>query len=159
VHAAGNRVAVDIESSVPLGREQLSSALSHSDLVFCSQDGLDLATGSRDPQIGANFLLNLGPELVVVTQGARGAWAVTQQNRYFGPAFPVQTVDTTGAGDCFHAAFLSRYLQGERLEYCLNFANAAAAISVQQVGARSGLPTQADVNAFLKTVEDGADER
>jgi sugar/nucleoside kinase (ribokinase family) len=159
VHAAGNRVAVDIESSAPLSGAQLHTALGCSDVIFCSQDGLALATGSRDPQTGANFLLGLGPELVVVTQGARGAWAITRQTSIFGPAFPVQPVDTTGAGDCFHAAFLSRFLQGEPLEACLSFANAAAAISVQQVGARAGLPTQAEVATFLKAVRGETGER
>ena len=159
VHAAGNRVAVDIELSAPLGGDPLRSALGVSDLIFCSQDGLALATGTRDPQMGANFLLKLGAELVVVTQGARGAWAVTQDHSSFDPAFSVQPADTTGAGDCFHAAFLFNYLQGEPLQACLNFANAAAALAVQQVGARAGLPTRAEVDAFLKTIEGDAGER
>jgi sugar/nucleoside kinase (ribokinase family) len=73
----------------------------------------------------------------------------------FVPAFSVPAVDTTGAGDCFHAAYLFGYLQDWNVIQCLHFAHAAAALSVQQVGARGGLPTREQVEEFLAIHEQG----
>lgn len=58
-------------------------------------------------------------------------------------------VDTTGAGDCFNAVFLSGLVKGLDLVEAANYANAAAALSIQHVGARAGLPTEADTRSFL----------
>jgi sugar/nucleoside kinase (ribokinase family) len=142
-HAGGARLVLDIESSSPMGGTDLLEGLKSADLVFCSQGGLALAAGDSDIAAGAKSILELG-------QGGRGAYAATQAGAsVFSPAFSVPVVDTTGAGDCFHAAFMAGFLQGQPLEECLRFANAAAALSTLQMGARQGLPSRADVTAFL----------
>jgi sugar/nucleoside kinase (ribokinase family) len=61
----------------------------------------------------------------------------------------VPTVDTTGAGDCFHAALIAARLDGATLHEALAFATAAASIKVQHWGARGGLPTRPEVEALL----------
>jgi ribokinase len=153
-HAGEGKLALDIESSSPLSGAALLAALQVADLVFCSQGGLALAAGENELQGGAQFILTHGPQLVVVTQGARGATAFTAGGEVtFSPGFSVPVVDTTGAGDCFHAAFMASSLKGDSLAECLRFANAAAALSTQQLGARGGLPTRAEVEAFLAPIE------
>jgi sugar/nucleoside kinase (ribokinase family) len=149
VHFHGGIVAVDIESSSPVSGQDLEAIVGQCDLVFCDRSGLQFATGKPDLETGAQLLIEWGAQLVCVTAGAQGAWAMRQAEVQFAPAFPVKAVDTTGAGDCFHAAYLFAYLQGMLPDQALPFANAAAALSVQSIGARGGFPTLDQVYAFI----------
>lgn len=162
VHANGGLAVVDLEGSSPIQGEALRTDLRTCDLVFTNPRGLALAAGEPLPGLlpvgeqetwiakRAEDLLDLGVKLVCVTLGRRGAWACTRQEGVFSPAFDVPVVDTTGAGDCFHAAFLKAYLDGQPLAQILRFANAAAALSIQKIGARPGLPTLSAVERFLQ---------
>ena len=69
--------------------------------------------------------------------------------RFARPASPSHAVDTTGAGDVFRAGFIHGRLSGWPLERTLRFANAAAAVSCTRLGALSGVPSPADVEAML----------
>jgi sugar/nucleoside kinase (ribokinase family) len=106
-------------------------------------------TGLEDPEAAARALLDLGPELVVVTLGERGCAVWTRQEHFRVPGFPVKAVDTTGAGDAFHGAFLYARLQGWDLRRVVTFANAAAALNCRTLGGRRGLPTRAQVDDLL----------
>lgn len=154
-HDYGTKLAVDIESSSPQQGQALELILRACDIAFFSQGGLKLAARTDEPLEGAKSLLDLGLELVVVTLGAHGAFAVTQDEYAFLPAFSVPAVDTTGAGDCFHAAYLFGYQQGWNITRCLYFAHAAAALSIQHMGARGGLPTREQVDEFLAAQPQG----
>ncbi len=85
----------------------------------------------------------------VVTLGAQGAVAVTPQVERHVPAFPVQAVDPTGAGDAFCGAWAVALAEGLSLEDSLRFANAAGALCVTQAGAEPSLPRREAVDAFL----------
>lgn len=100
------------------------------------------------------MIRDMGPEFVVVTLGSRGAYALSQSGSAFQPAFHVPVVDTTGAGDCFHAACLFGLEQSWPLQQMLRFASAAAALSVQAEGARGLLPDRQQVEDFLKPAGD-----
>lgn len=88
------------------------------------------------------------PERILMTRGIDGAWfadatgKVRQQ-----PAFPVDAVDTTGAGDTFNGALAAYW--GRELPELARLACAASALSVTRKGAQSGMPTQAQLAAFL----------
>ena len=94
-------------------------------------------------------LLDFGPRVVVVTLGARGAIALTATETATQSAFPVEMVDATGAGDCFNAAFLVASQDTKSLAYSLEFACAAAALSVTSAGARAGLPNSENVRRLM----------
>lgn len=152
VHAGGGKIAVDIEASSANQDVPLQDSLQHADYVFCSASGLRWACGQHDPERGARAILTYGPALVVVTMGSRGAYAISRSEQVFQPAYPVRVVDTTGAGDCFHAACLLGIRLAWPLPYMLRFASAAAALSVQAEGARGRLPARRAVEDFLKAV-------
>ena len=154
VHAGGGQVVVDVEASIPLQGQDLLEALCLVDIVFCSEDGIRFASGMQDIDEGAQMLLSLGPSLVVVTMGSRGSAAYQQERNCKVDGFLVPVVDTTGAGDCFHSAFLSGWLKDYPLDRCLRIASAAAAISVGHFGPRGGLPTIDEVDAFLVAHDD-----
>lgn len=96
------------------------------------------------------FFAGLGTKKVVVMTGGReGCWAYLNGKTAHFPAFPVRAVDTTGAGDVFHGAFLARWLETEDVPECIRFAAAAAALKCRKPGGRSGIPTRREAEAFL----------
>lgn len=83
--------------------------------------------------------IKLGPEIVCCTLGERGAVAMVKgsSKMYFSKAVKLQPVDTTGAGDVFHAGFMYGIIQGWSIEKILSFANKIAGISTKYIGGSS----------------------
>jgi ribokinase len=104
--------------------------------------------GARD---FAEKLLALGPKNVLVKMGARGAFLASgDTTRELLPAFKVQAVDSTAAGDAFNGGFAVRLMQGKAIGDALRFASAVAAISVTRKGAQPSMPTAKEVAGFLR---------
>lgn len=87
---------------------------------------------------------------IVVTEGIKGATGCEQGRIFCRPAFRVEAVDTTGAGDSFHAGYLYGLLNGSDMAERLRFGAAAAALKCTQPGARTGAPTRRQLTRFLK---------
>jgi len=151
VHAGGGKTAIDLEGCVSQYQSDVWHVLRHVDLVFSSLDGLQVIAGDEPLDSAAQKVLECGPEMIVMSEGERGARLYAPGVRLFAHAYDVPVADTTGAGDCFHAAFIYCLLQNENLAYCLQFACAAAALAIQHVGAREGLPTADQVRLFMST--------
>ena len=149
VHAGGGLVAVDLESTSPAVGSDLTAALRLTDILFTNRGGLNLLAPGFALEEAARFALDLGILEVVVTRGFLGSSLLTREGEVRSPAFQVEAEDTTGSGDCFHAAYLAARQAGMEGAERLRFANAAAALKVQHLGARGGLPTFAEVEAFL----------
>jgi sugar/nucleoside kinase (ribokinase family) len=150
VHAGGGVMAVDVEANTLVKGKQLEEILRKSDIVFCNRRGLEAYTDTGGLEQGTQMILELGPAFVCVTLGKNGAYLATRDKEYRVPGYKVPVVDTTGAGDCFHAAFLYGYLNNQPLDEVLHFANAAAALSVQELGPRAGIPNRGQVESFIK---------
>lgn len=90
------------------------------------------------------------PKVLIITRGEKGVWYWDRNKVNKLPAFSVPTQDTTGAGDVFHGAFLYAYLKKYPLVEAIMFAQAASALKVQYVGARTGIPRVRAITAFLK---------
>ncbi len=100
------------------------------------------------PDLGRR-LLELGPDTVILKLGDKGAWVVNRRlSRHF-PTYPVKPVDATAAGDTFNGALAAGLAAGGSLPQAIDFANAAAALSVTQPGAQSSIPTRTQVDRFL----------
>ena len=106
----------------------------------------DEATAER----AARDLLAQGPQAIVVKMGDRGAMLVTATERTMVEGFPVQVVDTTGAGDAFTAALTVALAEGQLLPGAVRFANAAGALAVTRFGTMAAMPTRQEVEAFLR---------
>jgi len=91
-----------------------------------------------------------------ITLGVRGSVTFAGDEVISCPAFPVETVDTTGAGDVFHGGYLYGLLQKWPLEDTIRFASAVAAMKCRKVGGRAGIPRLAEVQQFLQ--ERGAEQ-
>ncbi len=106
-------------------------------------------TGVEEPEGAARALLKGRAKAVVVTMGAEGYVVATLEGVRRGPAFKVDTVDTTGAGDAFHGAFALALAWGRPVPDAARFAAAVAALKCRAPGGRTGLPTLAEVEALL----------
>ncbi|MFA5786555.1 MAG: PfkB family carbohydrate kinase [Actinomycetota bacterium] len=112
-------------------------------------------TGRANVEDAAAELLGMGPEIVVVTLGEAGLLAMNGNETLRLPAYDVEVVDTTGAGDVFHGAFIYGLLQEWPLERVCRFASATAALKCTRLGGRQGIPTLDDVKAFLEERGEG----
>ncbi len=139
-------------------RAQMRSLIPRCDVMKLSDEETVLLTGEGDPVRAAERLLRAGPACVAVTLGGEGALVATRQGVRVVPAFPVEAVDTTGAGDAFWGAFLYRLTRSGKRPEALSldeaadfarFANAAASLCV---GRRGGIPAMPG----LKEVEQAA---
>jgi ribokinase len=90
--------------------------------------------------------------VVLVTLGDRGVLACEGESMVHFPAFPVEAVDTTAAGDAFNGALAVGLAAGGSLEQAIPLANAAAALACTKRGAQDSLPQRAEVEAFLRSL-------
>jgi sugar/nucleoside kinase (ribokinase family) len=144
-------LSLDIEATASkVDRKVWNSVLSKLDIAFPNLAGLQHITGHKDPEKAAHYLLAHGVKMVVVTCGSEGVKIFKDNYYYEHLIFPVNVVDTTGAGDCFNGVFISCLARGWTIEKTAKYAAAAAAISIQSIGARKGLPTCEEVEVFLE---------
>ena len=89
------------------------------------------------------------PQILISTGGETGCLAVVSGKTEAFPAYSIHPVDTTGAGDVFHGAFLYGLLNGYALSENIRFASAAAAISCRASGGRDGIPRLEEIRRFI----------
>ena len=91
------------------------------------------------------------PEILVITQGSRGGfiWEKGQAVRY--PVYPVKAIDTNGAGDTFHGAFLVGRIRGMTVYEAASFASAVSALKCTRFGAQDGIPGYEETVEFMET--------
>lgn len=110
---------------------------------------------SKPPEEIAVEMLQYGPSIVCITLGNRGCVVATEQEVFHQPAFRVNVVDTTGAGDVFHGAFIFGLLKGYDVRRTAEFASAVAAIKCTKLGGRAGIPTLQQTEEFLRRYSSG----
>ena len=101
----------------------------------------------------AEWFLERGVKSAVITMGGMGAFVADGELRRMTPAFRVNAVDTTGAGDAYNGGFVTALAEGKSLIEASRFAAATAALSVQKMGTTPSMPTRAEIDAFLKANE------
>jgi len=146
--ARADGVKVSFDANRP--RPGLDELLPLVDVLIASERFPPAYSDQEDPVQAGRSLLEMGPEIVVVTLGVEGCLCLWEDQVVHVPGFQVDVVDTTGAGDAFHGAFLYGLLQGWELERTAIFANAVAAMSCTRLSGRAGLPSLSEVEAFLE---------
>lgn len=127
----------------------LWETLRHTDIFLPNEVEAPAIAGEADSGAALEVLAAMVPT-VVVKLGDGGAVARQGGKRVQVPAFPVEVVETTGAGDTFNAGFLTAWLKGLTLEESLTLGVAAGSLSVTQVGGSEGAPTLEEVCVFLQ---------
>lgn len=132
--------------AAPFDGETLPALIAQVDLVSMNEtetEAFEKSTGQSVQDMAAPDFL--------ITQGRRGAAYLSHGETTHMPAFAVDAVDTTGAGDTFFGMFLARFTQGDSIPEAMRFASAGAALKVQRAGAAQAIPDQARVLEFLAT--------
>ncbi len=146
---AGTRTVVDVERVRP-GIDRL---LCHIDVIIAAEGFPAEYTGATS--LGAALAAlqrDTGAPVVCVTLGHEGSVCLAGGQEIRTAAFPVQVVDSTGAGDVFRSGFIAGWLHGgesAELEDVLRWANAVAALKCRGLGARAACPSLAELHAFL----------
>ena len=147
--ASGAIVSADIDNVY----EGLPELLPLIDIMIGSKEFPRRVTGITDERAAlVELKARYGCTLVGMTIGAAGAVVYGDGSFIESPGFaaPGGCRDTTGAGDAFHGGFLYGLLTGEDIETSLKLGNAVAAIKCSALGARTALPTNSELDAFLK---------
>ena len=101
--------------------------------------------------LAASKIRGMGVKTVIITMGKRGCLVYEGDNDYtFVPAFKVDAMDTTGAGDAFNGGLAHALEKGAAINEAVRFANAVAAISVTRLGTAPAMPTAEEINGFLQ---------
>jgi ribokinase len=148
---SGVRVLLNPAPARPLPDELIALA----DFILPNETELSLLTDQPASDIesaenAAKALLERGAQNVIVTLGGNGALIVNQEMIEHIPAFKVDVVDTTAAGDAFIGGFASALLQNKSLEEAVRYGCACGALATTKFGAQPSLPTNDEVSRFVE---------
>jgi len=147
---AGIPVTIDVDTVY----HGLDSLLSSVDYLITSSEFPIQWTNERDPfKALERIQTEYGMRLAGMTLGAHGCLTRTAGRFHYSPAFVVNCVDTTGAGDVFHGAFCYAVLQQMPMDEALDFCNAMAALNCTALGARGGIRGLEEVRALMRRAE------
>lgn len=141
-------------------KEAIKLCLKYADIIKISDYEIDFLYGNIGAEKAAEKIASeYAPKLIFITCGGNGAYMYLNGKMFFAPCFgSVKPVDTTGAGDCFCGAALSKLLDydlefdklsGKACADILNFANAAANLSTTKFGAIPSMPEKEDIEYLL----------
>lgn len=146
--------------AIPLARIAIEAAIARTDIVFLSTEDAGYLYGPTPAEGVVDRVLAGGPRLVVLKQGADGCLVASAEGeRIPVPAWRVEAIDTTGAGDAFSAGFVNAWLRGLPLERAGRFANAVGALTASGLGAVTPIPNQSEVELFMSRMETGSYEK
>jgi len=123
--------------------------LASCDVLLPSGAEATMLSGDTDEETACQNLVASGIPIVVLKRGAQGCSVFTDQLRAEVPAYPVNEVDPTGAGDAFAGGFVVALLRGMSVQEAARFASAVGAMAVTRQGPMEGLPTLSQLESFL----------
>lgn len=147
---AGKTVMLDGSKTSDPIPESMSNLVPLVDVLICGSGFSYQLTGIKDIYKAGEAVLKLGPRIFVQTEGEKGCYVVTPDTRFHVPAFSVDVLDTTGAGDVFHGAFLFGLLKGWDVKTIAQFSTAVSALKCTRLGGRRSIPEISEVIQFLE---------
>ena len=135
--------------------DTLAPCLEYTDIFLPSLTEAQKLTRLEDPPAVAEKLISRGPKTVGLKMGEEGSYVRTADQELRVPAYRVNVVDGTGAGDAYVAGFLRGVLAGWNLEHTAKFANAVGALCTTGIGTTAGLRDFEGTMAFLREQEPG----
>lgn len=132
--------------------EDIAEALPYVDYITPNEDEAKFFSGKEEPEEMADVFLSYGVKNVVIKLGAKGCFFKNKETKIVLPAFSIDPVDATGAGDCFVAGLAGEILSGADIKDALIFASGCGAICTTAVGAGTALLSHAQVEEFIRPV-------
>lgn len=140
------------------GADRLKRIYARSEVLILNREEAVTVGGGNHEDIGDLFshLHQLGPKIVVITDGPNGAYASDGTNRFRMPLYPdpAPPIDRTGAGDAFASTFVAALIKGNTIEGALQWAPINSMNVVQKVGAQAGLLTEKEIEDYLRNSPD-----
>ncbi|MBO4292228.1 MAG: carbohydrate kinase family protein [Lachnospiraceae bacterium] len=133
-----------------LGLEELREVLPMIDYITPNEDEAAYYTKEKEPSAMADVFLKYGVKNVLIKLGRHGCYFKNSEQELSLPAYRINAVDATGAGDNFLAGFAAEILRGASKEQALRFGNACGAICATMVGAGSALKSREQVLQFMR---------
>jgi sulfofructose kinase len=155
-HAAAiaHRHGIPVTADVDTIYHGFDRVLPHIDYLVANSEFPSSWTGRSDPFRALETLQEeYGMKVAAMTLGAHGSLARAQRQFFYAPAYVVDCVDTTGAGDVFHGAFCYAVLQGMPMLEALEFSNAMAALNCTALGARGGIQGIREIRSLMARAE------
>ena len=127
----------------------IKEVLPYVDVPIVPEQWAEAWMPGRPPEVVAEALCADGAAIAAVTLGERGSVLCWEGGTRHIPAFPVAVVDTTGAGDAYHGAFMAALLEDWEAPRMARFAAAVGSLNCRAMGGRAALPTRHEVDTFL----------
>ncbi len=131
------------------GAKGLKDILAATTVLFVNKEEGFKLVGQREIMDLLHQLIDLGPKIVVVTDGPKGAYAHDSSEAYSMPVYPVKLVEMTGAGDSFATGFMAALYHGEKIYEALKWGTANSASVISYVGPQKGLLTRKGMKEML----------
>ena len=136
------RISIDVQSHMSwLTREESLTLLRNCDIFFPNEREAEWVSGEEGAPRILRSLRDKGIRGVGLKLGGNGAALLWRRKELLTDPFPVEPVDTTGAGDCFNAGFIYAWLRGKSPQTALETANICGALSTRKAGGTAGFPT------------------
>jgi ribokinase len=140
------------------GAERLQRIYRRSEVLVLNREEAVIVGGGNHEDMNDlfNHLHELGPKIVVITDGPAGAYVSDGQSRLKMPLYPdiAPPYDRTGAGDAFASTFVAALMKGNTVEGALQWAPINSMSVCQKVGAQAGLLSEAELDAYLRKAPD-----
>ena len=150
------------QSNIHDNVQKIIQGLPYSEIVFLNKDeALEIVSASgsfskkdlEDEKFLAAELKKIGGQIIVITDGIRGAWAMQEEKIFYVPAIKVKACDATGAGDAFCGAFWGAYLKDEKIAECLKWGIINGSSVVQFYGGQKGLLSETELKDKAQNIE------
>lgn len=138
---------------IKLGYEKLKDLYEHSELFFCNKNEAQRILNSKETDIIKllNGMRELGPKIIIITDGPAGAYTFDAEEVWHMPMYPdpKPPIDRTGAGDSFSSTFIAALILGKSIPEALSWGPINSMSVVQYVGAQEGLVTREQLEKYL----------
>lgn len=146
---AGVKIFLDAD----MYSEELEEFIPMVDVFVASEFVYSAMFDDQNYEANCRKMMERGPQIVVFTFGEKGCVGLSEEGYFELPAYHVEVVDTVGAGDVYHGAFVAGLLKGWPVKKIAQFASAVSAIKCTRIGGRAGIPDMETVERFMKTGE------
>lgn len=130
-------------------RPGMLDLIDSSDYVVGSEEFARDMRWELTPESLAAERKKLGVKCLTITLGQKGSITVSENERFHSPSYDVKVLDSTGAGDVFHGAYIYGAIKEWGLQDIVSFASAVAALKCTRIGGRAGIPSLKEVSTFL----------